>query len=301
MSIFKHILVPLDGSKLSEASLGAAAVLAQELHSRVTLLHVIEEDAPAQIHADRHLTRSDEAEAYLRDAARRTFPGSVKVETHVHSAPVADVARSIADHASTEFAPDLIVICAHGRGGVHGVLVGSIAQQVVARGATPLLLIKPASPAFRLDKILLALDPDSAHDDSLPVGESLAQHFGSEIALLSVVPTYSTLVGEQAATSSLMPAATQAFLALRQDNARAHLEQHVEDLKRRNMRASFLVARGDPAPSIVRAAEQVGADMIILSTHRKSGIGAFWARSVAPNVARLSKTALLLLPLLDKP
>ena len=143
--MFRNILVPLDGSRLSEASLRAAAVLAEKLGSSVTLLHVIEQDAPTEVHKERHLTRPDEAEAYLTETAQRAFAPSVRVATHVHAAPVADVARSIVQHAAAEFEPDLIVTCTHGRGGVHDLLFGNIAQQIVAHGTTPLLIIKPDS------------------------------------------------------------------------------------------------------------------------------------------------------------
>ncbi len=295
--MFNNLLIPLDGSKLSEASLGAAAVLAQKLKSPVTLLHVIEEDAPAEIHRERHLTRPDEADTYLKEVAARAFPRGVKVETHVHTAPVSDVARSIVEHATTEFKPDLIVTCTHGRSGMREVLFGSIAQQVVAQGTTPLLLIRPDSPRFKLERLLVPLDPDSIHDDSLPPAEYLAQTFGAEIYLLSVIPTFSTLTGEQAATSSLMPGATQAMLDIREENAREHLNEHVRALASKGLKASAEVARGDPAATINKTAEHSHADMIILSTHGKSGIGAFWARSVAPDVARRAKTPLLLIPL----
>jgi nucleotide-binding universal stress UspA family protein len=43
-------------------------------------------------------------------------------------------------------------------------------------------------------------------------------------------------------------------------------------------------------------ADRLQADLIILSTHRRAGLGAFWARSVTPMVARKSKTPLLLIP-----
>ena len=157
--MFKNILVPLDGSKLSEASLDSAAVIAQKLKSHVMLLHVIEQDAPTEVHQEHHLTQADEAHAYLEKVASRAFPPGVKVETHVHTAPVSDVARSIVEHALTEFKPDLIVTCTHGRSGVRDALFGSIAQQIVAQGATPLLLIRPDSPPFKLEKILVPLDP----------------------------------------------------------------------------------------------------------------------------------------------
>ena len=55
--MFKHILVPLDGSNLSEAALTPAAILAEKFKAPVTLLHVIEQGAPSEVHADRHLTK----------------------------------------------------------------------------------------------------------------------------------------------------------------------------------------------------------------------------------------------------
>jgi nucleotide-binding universal stress UspA family protein len=295
--MFKNILVPLDGSKLSEASLAAAAVLAQTLKSPVTLLHIIEQDPPTEVHKERHLTQPDEADAYLKEVAKRAFPAKTRVMTHVHTAPVVDVAKSIVEHATTEFQPDLIVTSTHGRSGVRDVLFGSIAQKVVAQGTIPLLLIKPGGSGFKLDKMLVPLDPDSGHDDSLPFAEFLARSFHAEIHLLSVIPTFSTLTGEQAAASSLMPATTQAFLDIREENARKHLQEHIDALHKEGLKASAEIARGDPAPSILKTAEQTGADLIILSTHGKAGVRAFWARSVAPTVAQRTKTPLLLIPL----
>ena len=191
--MFKNILVPLDGSKLSEASLPPAAFLAETLKAPVILLHVIEQDAPSEVHKERHLTKPDEAEAYLKEMAAQAFPPDVKVDTHVHTAPVSDVVRSIVEHATTEFQPDLIVTCTHGRGGMRDVLYGSIAQQIAARVTTPLLLIKPGGSDFKLNRILVPLDPDSDHDDSLPMAESLGKSFNAEICFLSVVPNDSAI------------------------------------------------------------------------------------------------------------
>ena len=294
--MFKNILVPLDGSKLAEASLAPAAFLAQTFKSPVTLLHILEQDAPAEVHKERHLTQPDEAEAYLKEAAR-AFPAGVKIETHVHTLPVADVVGSIVEHATTEFRPDLIVMCTHGRGGVRDVLFGNIAQQVVAHTTTPLLLIKPDASSFKLEKILIPLDPDSAHDDSLPLAKSFAKFFDAQLHLLSVIPTFSTLGGEQAAISTLMPATMQALLDMKEENAQQDLRMHMDELRDAGLKATAQTVRGDPASTIVKIAEQSGADIIILSTHGKAGIDAFWARSVAPKVAQLTKTPLLLMPL----
>ncbi len=295
--MFKHILVPLDGSKLSEASLTPAAALAKAFRSTVTLLHVIEQDAPEEVHKDRHLTESDEAEAYLKEVAHRAFPARAKVITHVHTAAVADVARSIVEHVATEFQPDLIVTCTHGRSGMHDRLYGSIAQQVVAQGKTPLLLIKPGDQEFKLEQILLPLDPDSGHDESLEVGETLAKTFKSRLLLVTVIPTFTTLAGEQAAAGNLMPATAQAFLQMKEESAHSHLQEHAETLQKAGLKVTYEIIRGDPSNLIVKAADQFEANLIILSTHRRAGMGAFWARSVAPKVAQRAKTPLLLIPL----
>lgn len=295
--MFRNILVPLDGSRLSEAALNPAAVLAQRLGSHVVLLHIIEQDPPSEIHRERHLTNADEAHSYLKEVAQRAFPAGAEVETHVHTAPVSDVAKSIVEHASNEFMPDLIVTCTHGSSGMRQALYGSIAQQVVSQGTTPLMLIRPESSEFRLDVMVAPLDPDSVHDDGLPLAVSLAKAFEAKLLLLSVVPTFSTLTGEQAATSSLMPATTQAMLDIREETARTHLRQHVDELEARGVKAALDVERGNPAPTIVKIADQVGANLIVLSTHGKAGVGAFWARSVAPRVAQRTSIPLLLIPL----
>ena len=294
--MFKHILVPLDGSNLSEASLVPAAYLAKTLKSQVTLLHIIEQGAPTEIHKERHLTKPDEADAYLKEASKRAFPTKVKVETHVHTAAVSDVARSIVDH-SAELKPDLIVICANGRSGVHDLIYGTIAQQVVAMGTIPLLVVKTKISSFELKKILIPLDPDSMHDNSLGVAESLAKSFKTELHLLSIVPTLLTLGDEQAAASNLMPVTTLAYLDLKVENAKIDLQMHIDALHKGHFKATAEVARGDPASVIVKTSKKSVSDMIILSTHRKAGMSAFWARSVAPKVAQKTKTPLLLIPL----
>jgi nucleotide-binding universal stress UspA family protein len=297
--MFKNILVPLDGSSLAEAALPAAAALAEKLNSPVTLLHIIEQNAPEVIHNEKHLRRPDEAENYLQGLAKQSFPAEIKASWHVHTAEVKDVPISIVDHTS-EFDPDLIIMCAHGRSGIRDMLFGRIAQQVVAKGSTPLLLLQPMTSQkkpFNLRRILLPLVSESTHDDSLPIAKILAKAFGSELSLLCVIPTFSTLRGDEAATSTILPATTSALLDIKEEHAKEHLQEHLNELVGEGFRVSAEIARGDPTQTIVNTAEHGNADLIILSTHRRAGIDAFWARSVAPNVARRTRIPLLFIPL----
>lgn len=295
--MFSRILVPLDGSRLSEASLPAAAQFARRFDSRIILLHVIERDAPAEIHKERHLTDASEASGYLAEVASRAFAEGSRVETHVHDVPVTDVARAIVEHAAREFQADFIVTCTHGRSGMRDLLYGSIAQRIVAQGRLPLLLIKPAPNPFEIRKVLVPLDPDSEHDAGIETAASVAAAFDAELQLLSVIPTLGTLTGEEAATTSLMPITAQAMLDLRQEQSDQHLDEHHKALRQRGLVSTVLTARGEPAAQIVQVADRGESDLIVLSTHRKTGLGAFWSKSVAPRVAQSTRKPLLLVPL----
>ena len=297
--MFKHLLVPLDGSRLAEAVLPASAYLAQTLDASVTLLHLIERDAPLEIHGDRHLNDPDEACAYLDEVATRAFPPNLQVERHVHTTAVSDVACSIVDHAG-ELTPDLIVMCTHGRGGLRGWLIGSIAQQVIKLGTTPVLLIRPpetdTAPAFTCRRLLVPLDGDPDHEQGLAVAADLAQTCGASLHLVMAVHTLQTLSGQRAATAKLLPRAMSALLDLTQQGGKEYLDQRLAKLQTTGLAVTARVARGDPAKIIVRRARQVQADLIVMGTHGKKGVDAFWAGSVAPKVSNYSRRPLLLVP-----
>lgn len=297
--MFKHLLVPLDGSHMAEASLPAALCLARILGARVTLLHAIERGAKQKIHGERHLTDPEEARSYLDEVAVRAFPADIPVRRHVHSNEVNDVARSIVDHVG-ELGPDLIVMCTHGRGGIRGFMFGRIAQQVVGLDKTPVLLVPPstsgAPPAFSCNRILVTLDGNPEHEEGLKVASSLAKICGAELSIIMVVHTFSTLSGEQAATAKILPRATHALLDMAEQDAKEYLQRHVTTLQAEGFKATADVGRGAPAKVIINTAEQKKADLIVLATHGKTGMEAFWSGSATPNVTSHSVIALLLVP-----
>jgi nucleotide-binding universal stress UspA family protein len=297
--MFKHLLVPLDGSRLAEAALPAAAHLARSLDVDVTLLHVVEQNPPQEIHGERHLADSAEADAYLEEVAARAFPSELQIECHVHTDEVRDVAASLIEHAE-ELAPDLIVMCTHGRGGLRSWLWGSIAQQVIARGTTPILLIQPEaraeSPGFVCQRLLVPLDGNAEHEQGLPVAIELAHACGADIHLMMAVHTLGTLPRRQAPAGILLPAATSLALDMDEEGAEALLRRKVAQFQPEGLAMTVEVSRGDPAAAIVRTAQRVQADIIVLGTHGKAGMDAFWSGSVAPQVSSRSRVPLLLVP-----
>ena len=297
--MFKHILVPLDGSKLAESSLPAASYLADKTHAIVTLIHVIEKNAPEAVHGERHLRNSQDADEYLRNIAENNFSKNILVEFHVHTTEVSSVPKSIVDHAD-ELAQDLIVMCTHGRGGLHDFLVGSIAQQVITMGKTPVLLIRPQNNSnnqpFECKRILTPLDNLPDHEQSLPFARKLAELCQADIHMLDVVPTLGTLKGQKAAAGKLLPGTMTAMLELYEDEAQQYLSAHSENIAHDGITVTTEVLRGDPADKIVETSLKIHADLIILVTHGRIGQNAFWAGSVAPKVSGTSQVPILLVP-----
>jgi nucleotide-binding universal stress UspA family protein len=293
--MFKHLLVPLDGSRMAEAALPAAMYLAGEQGARLTLLHVIERGAPREVHGERHLTSFDEAQGYLDEVAGRISRPDIRIDLHVHGNEVRDVALSIAEHVR-EFEPDLISMCMHGNGGLRGFLFGRIAQQVVGHIAKPLLMIPPETEILSCRKILVPLDGDPEHEEGLRFGKMIAKSFGAELHLVMVVHTSKTLSGEKAAMAKMLPGVTHALLDLAETDAREYLKGHVSDLQAAGIVAAADVRRGSPALVIMKTAEQAGADMVVLATHGKTGMDAFWSGSATPGLARRSLLPLLLVP-----
>jgi nucleotide-binding universal stress UspA family protein len=297
--MYKHILVPLDGSSLAEAALPAAAYLARMLHARVTLIHIIEQDAAGTIHGERHLTLAAEAEKYLKDVASQAFVPEVAVVCHVHVEATSNVSRAIVEHQD-ELTPDLIVMCTHGKSGLRGVLFGNIAQQVVAFGHIPLLLIRPDEEApskqFSCDMILAPTDGDRIHEQGLVVACKLARMTEAKLHLLSVVPTAGVLSGQDATTQRFMPGTTSTILDMAEEELCAYLQEQIVQIQPQNIVVSAEVRRGEPAAVIAEVAETSNASLIVLGTHGRTGTKAFWRDSIGAKVVTQTKRPLLLIP-----
>ncbi len=297
--MYTHLLVPLDGSSLAEQALPAAAYLAGRLPARITLLHLIERNPPNEVHHDRHLTQAAEATAYLEDIRRRAFPATVSVECHVHTAEIDDVARSIVEHIG-ELAPDLVVMCTHGHGGVRRRLFGSKAQQVIALEKIPILLIPPAqqaAPDFHCTRVVVPVDGNTEHEQGLRTAADLAHLCQAALHLVFVIPTVDRLKGEDAATGRLLPHTMAAILDMQQEEAAEYLGCHIVNLREAGLMVSAEAARGDAVAAIVAAAKTQGADLIVMGTHGKTAMDAFWSGSLTPIVVDRSPVPLLLVPI----
>jgi nucleotide-binding universal stress UspA family protein len=294
---FRHLLVPLDGSRLAESVLPAAVEFARRFGARLTLLHVLEQGAPTTIHGEPHLADAAAAAAYLDEVARRIAAGGVTVDTHVHPNLERDVANSIVSHAA-ELGCDLVILATHGSGGLRDVIVGSIALQVLGRGTTPVLLLRPqfaaADRPFLVHRLLVPLDGTPDSERVLPMAEAVARAWQAEVVLVRVVPTRGSLAGEQAAVAAMLPSATAAALEIECDRAREYLSLLLEHLRAQGVAVSAELLRGDPVAMVSETVRRQSADFVAMATHGRAGLGAFWAGSIGARLAERLEVPILI-------
>lgn len=297
--MFSNILVPLDGSKLAEAAVGAASAIAARYHGEVTLLHVSESNPPKRVHGEPHLSGPEEAESYLQSIANVLESNGIRCHWHVHRGTDRDVAESIALHEQ-ELEPDLIVICSHGTGASGRIFIGSIGQRIAGFAAVPILIVHPewtpSDGAFPTTSILVPLDGVAAHEAGVPIATDLAREQGGTVRLVLIVPTLATTGGRLVGISKLMPGGVIRSLDLQAGSGGEYIETKADAVKRQGVNATAEVLRGDPSRKVVGVAESWPADLVILATHGKEGLRALWSGSVAHRVCSYTRVPVLLVP-----
>ena len=298
--IIKNLLIPLDGSKLAESVLPYAAQIAKKLSVSVTLLHIIETDAPEKIHGQQHLTEAVQAEKYLNTISLLDIFKKIGIEYHVHEMSVRDVAKSISEH-SKELKQDLVILCTHGSSGIHQILFGSIAQQVISLGITPVLLINSLQvypkEDCKFERFLIPLDGNPEHEHVLDYTIPFAKMCGAEIHLFVAIPRFGTMSGEYTQANRLLPGTTSRMMDMIVSDAEEYLTKLKDKLESTGLKVTASYSRSDPADAITEAAKKNNADMIILATHGKKGAEAFWEGSLTPKISKASSIPLLLVPI----
>ena len=144
----KHLMVPLDGSALSEAALSVATTIASALGARVSLVRGLRWAAQAYPYSlpDAYLPQIDEelessAKAYLR-RHEDALKGNADVDAFVVRGAVADGLMDVVDKQAI----DLVVMATHARSGIARAALGSTADRML-QGAAPVLLVPPEEAA----------------------------------------------------------------------------------------------------------------------------------------------------------
>ena len=145
--MFKHVLLPTDGSPQSEAAVRQGIALAKEQQARVTGIHVVPEFHVFTYHPD---MLEDTRAEYERDSKAQATKILATVEDAARAAGVpCDTVCATNDEpyeaiikTADEKGCDLIAMASHGRKGMKGLLVGSETQKVLTHSHQPVMVLR---------------------------------------------------------------------------------------------------------------------------------------------------------------
>jgi len=142
--MYKRALVPLDGSELAATILPFVTRIAGPLDMEVVLVRVVEPIPVRVIEGSRHVEVEDvearlaEARTYLRSVIQDLAGKGVRARLEArHGDPVTEIVG-----CAKAVEADLIAMTTHGRSGLGRLLFGSVAEAVLRRAETPVLLMR---------------------------------------------------------------------------------------------------------------------------------------------------------------
>lgn len=292
--MFSTILVPVDGSPMSERALPVATRLAQQPGARLVLVRAAPEVKDAYLEASAmepalratHLAR-EQATAELATLTDRLRSEGLSVDGRVW---YEEAAEAILD-AAREGPADLIVMSTHGRSGLGRWVYGSVADRVVRCADVPVLLIpaagEPAWPGDHPVRVAVSLDGSSLAEAALAPASALADALDAELLLLRCVEL------QNYAYVDAYPY-VQFDLEAELADARGYLEAIGGDLRARGKEVALHVQTGNPALMIGALAAEQGAAAIVMATHGRGGLARLVMGSVATGTIQRSTVPLLL-------
>ena len=301
---FRSILVPLDGSALAEKALAAALQLARAMAGRadaasvrLILLRVV--GPVALVAADPMLYDElmrmgvDEAQAYLKTVVETVDAGPVQVEVQAVSGAPADAIV----HFAEEHGVDLIVMSSHGRTGSSRWVYGSVAEKVLhhAPCATVIIRAHVAVAMFQNRKILVPLDGSPLAERALEPALVIADAMQSDVTLLRVAPGRETLPQSISPSGEDLGVERDIAAAQERAEAEAYLQRIYGTRANRHLFFDVVTTGGDIADAIVSYADERHVDLIVMSSHGRSGIGRWLHGSVAEKVLRGADCATLII------
>jgi nucleotide-binding universal stress UspA family protein len=294
--MFKHILVPLDGSKLAECVLPHVVAVANAFEADVTLLQVLErERAPSEqgfVDPLGWYMGSAEAQAYLDGIAARIQELGLRAETAVREGRAA---QQIIGFARRKEA-DLLVLSSHGRSGLSGWNVSGVVQKTIMRAYVPVMIVRAYQPVsadldgVRYGRIVIPLDGSRRAECVLPLATTIARSHGSELMLVHVMREVKIpyLGAPRPEDDELVQQVM--------NRAKAEASNYLDRLKPRvDARAQTYLLVGDSAAcALHELIEQKDASLVILSAHGYSGTTKWPYGSMVINLIGYGTTPLLI-------
>jgi nucleotide-binding universal stress UspA family protein len=272
-----RILYATDGSTGALASAQFLASLPLDANSQLTILTVVTGDEKAN------------EQGILTVARAALSQSSASLETEVRRGHPEQEILQAAEASPT----DLIAVGWTGHSAIARFFVGSVTERVARHARCPVLVARPLRAGLR--RVVLGIDgsPGAAH--AVEWTRSFPLPLDCEIRLVAVL----TPVEELTRTSRLLPlplmsqADAEAFAERQREDAEAGLDELAASFASADRRAVTEIRRADPALGLLDAAEEEGADLIVVGSRGHGAIEQLWMGGVSEKVLRQAHCSVL--------
>ena len=299
-TMFRNILVPLDGSTLAECVLPHAISLSTALEARTILLHVLERPRDTgslqPIDPLRWVLKKHEAEGYLKRLTIRFQEAGLDVEYALQEGPPAEVIITHSHLAEV----DLIALSTHGSSGLSGWNVSSVVQKIILRANKSMVLVRAYQPPdeniekIHYNRIFVGLDASARAELVLPVAVRLAQYYNASLTLGTIVQKPDLV--SRLPLSDEDVRMVESVAERNQKAAAQYLEQVRAQLALTGIEVNTrLEISTNTLSSLHNLVEEEKADLVMLVAHGRSADGRWPYGSVTTSFIAYGSTSLFIM------
>ena len=303
----QRILVPLDGSPFAEQSIPYAAAIAGN-DETIIFLHVAPGAEPIRDMVGRISLQSNEvknveferSQDELEAAAARwtrVFVTEPRIEI-VEGDPATEIIN-----AAGRFECNLIVAASHGRGAVARLAFGSVADKLARSSMVPVMLVRPSDANVEIAKpnisrIVVPYDGSDLAAEALPVAAELAQRLAIGVHLIQAINPASMMTLATPMEPAYPVELYDELISEVETDAKKSLEDAKSQLSAGGLKVSYELVEGTPIDAITDRVQS--NDVIVMSSHGRSGIKRWLLGSVAEKLVREGQVPVVLVPASDR-
>jgi nucleotide-binding universal stress UspA family protein len=291
-----QILATLDGSDQAEAALRFARAIAAGA-AEITVLRVVPEQETLFDPSGLIVIPAEDEFAEQLDRARGESKASVArfddqpgIGWNVE-AVLGDPAETIL-RLARERDVDLIVMSSTGKGAFSRLTLGSVADRISRTSPVPVMIVRAASEAM-ISRIVVPTDGSTLAETAIPAARDLALRTQAPIEFIYVVD-YSMVVPGGMGAGALTPELHAQLLGDAIAAGQRAVDRAVESVVPAGVAATGKVVRGIPAQTIL--GETKPGDVVVMSSHGRSGFTRWLIGSVAEKLIRAGSSPVLLVP-----
>lgn len=246
--MYDRLLLPTDGSEPARRAQRHARMLAVQFDATIHVLTVTEDASTGK-----------EALAGATD-----YLGSVEWESATRAGqPVREILRYADENAC-----DMIVMGTHGRQGIRRAIAGSVAEGVLRRADVPVFTVQDdgeSGDPTPYERILLPTDGSQQSEAALEPAVAIAAAFDATIHVVGVVDVNTVAAQSELANPNVISGQLR-------DQCEAATERVAERIEEAGIDGERVILEGAPSDAILDHSREADCDLIVMSTHGRTGL-----------------------------